>query len=103
MTAPAANRGRAVLQALFVTLLWSSSWVLIKTGLEEIPPLLFAGLRYFLAFLVLLPFALRAARGGRGSLATAFTKKHLPKLVALGLIMYGITQGAQFVALAYLP
>jgi hypothetical protein len=25
----------AVLQALFVTFLWSSSWVLIKFGLEE--------------------------------------------------------------------
>jgi len=34
------------LQALFVTFLWSSSWVLIKFGLEEIPPLTFAGLRY---------------------------------------------------------
>ncbi|HKZ55913.1 MAG TPA: DMT family transporter [Anaerolineales bacterium] len=47
----------AVFQALFVTFLWSTSWVLIKWGLDEIPPLIFAGLRYGLGFLCLLPFA----------------------------------------------
>ncbi|HYN90101.1 MAG TPA: EamA family transporter, partial [Ardenticatenaceae bacterium] len=52
---------RAVLQALFVTFLWATSWVLIKIGLREIPALPFAGLRYSLAFLVLLPFAFRPA------------------------------------------
>lgn len=96
------SRTRALLVALFVTLLWSSSWVLIKTGLEEIPPLLFAGLRYALAFLVLLPFAF-LNRGRAGGLRTALSRAYLPRLVALGLVMYAITQGAQFVALAYLP
>lgn len=51
----------AALQALFVTFLWSTSWVLIKIGLHDIPALIFAGLRYSLAFLCLLPFALRPA------------------------------------------
>ena len=32
-------RLRAVLQALLVTFLWSTSWVLIKSALDEIPPL----------------------------------------------------------------
>lgn len=42
------------LQALFVTFLWSTSWVLIKIGLsDDLPPLTFAGLRYSLAALVL--------------------------------------------------
>jgi drug/metabolite transporter (DMT)-like permease len=36
------QRNKAILQALFVTLLWSSSWVLIKLSIEEIPPLTFA-------------------------------------------------------------
>jgi drug/metabolite transporter (DMT)-like permease len=48
---------QAVLQVLFVTFLWSTSWFLIKIGLEDIPALPFAGLRYTLAFLCLLPFA----------------------------------------------
>ena len=46
----------AVLQALFVTFLWSTSWVLIKIGLDDLDlkPLSFAGLRYALAALILL-------------------------------------------------
>jgi drug/metabolite transporter (DMT)-like permease len=48
-------RLRAILQALLVTTLWSTSWVLVKIGLEDIPAVTFAGLRYFLAFLILIP------------------------------------------------
>ncbi|MBN1875960.1 MAG: DMT family transporter [Anaerolineae bacterium] len=54
---------RAVLYALFVTFLWSTSWVLIKIGLKDIPALTFAGLRYTLAFGCLLFFAVRGRRG----------------------------------------
>ncbi|HLA42405.1 MAG TPA: EamA family transporter, partial [Aggregatilineales bacterium] len=58
-TTPSAHLS-AVLQALFVTFLWSTSWVFIKFGLEDIPALTFAGLRYTLAFLCLLPLVLRS-------------------------------------------
>lgn len=90
----------AILQALFVTLLWASSWVLIKFGLEDIPALTYAGLRYGLAFLCLLPFAVRSP--------DAATLRHLPRrtwlqLVILGVLFYAVTQGAQFLGLAYLP
>lgn len=90
----------AVLQALFVTFLWSISWVLIKIGLHDIPALSFAGLRYLLAFFCLLPFALRA-----GDLLTLrqLPLKRWAGLLALGLLFYAITQGAQFVSLFYLP
>jgi drug/metabolite transporter (DMT)-like permease len=54
-----ATHTRAVAQALLVTFLWSTSWVLIKWGLADIPALVFAGLRYTLAFLILLPFVMR--------------------------------------------
>jgi len=91
----------AVLEALFVTFLWSSSWVLIKFGLEEIPPLTFAGLRYSLAFLLLAPFVL-GARALRSSLIGLSTVGWL-RLIALGLLFYTLTQGAQFVGLVYLP
>ncbi len=104
---------RAALQALFVTFLWSTSWVLIKFGLEEIPPLTFAGLRYMLAFLVLLPFLWRqpvgsaVENGKRPSplppTITALTKTDWLRLILLGIVFYAITQGAQFVALAYAP
>lgn len=97
---PVSLHTRAVLQALFVTLLWSSSWVLIKQGLKDIPALTFAGLRYTLAFLCLLPLAAR-----RGDLRTL---RRLPRrdwltLSALGLLYYTVTQGAQFLGLERLP
>lgn len=92
----------AVLQALFVTFLWSTSWVLIKIMLrDDLPPLTFAGLRYTLAFACLLPLLLRRPAlvesvrqmGGR----TWIT------LAALGLLYYTAAQGAQIVGLALLP
>jgi drug/metabolite transporter (DMT)-like permease len=91
---------RAVLQALLVTFLWSTSWVLIKFGLVDIPALTFAGLRYGLAFLCLLPFAIRKAH-----LITLrrLTLQNWLRLASLGFIFYAITQGAQFLGLAYLP
>lgn len=91
---------RAVLQALFVTFLWSTSWVFIKFGLADIPALTFAGLRYSLAFLCLLPFGLRPANVA--ALGRLSGRAWL-RLAGLGLLFYTITQGAQFVGLAYLP
>jgi drug/metabolite transporter (DMT)-like permease len=91
---------RAVLQALFVTFLWSTSWVLVKPALKDIPPLPFAGLRYSIAFLCLLPFALRSThpyplrRLSRGTWV---------RLLILGLLFYALTQGAVFLSLFYLP
>jgi drug/metabolite transporter (DMT)-like permease len=90
-----------VLQALFVTFLWSSSWVLIKFGLEEIPALTFAGLRYGLAFCILAPFVLGVGQLRR-SLAGLAPSGWL-RLILLGLLFYTLTQGAQFVSLVYLP
>lgn len=94
------ERRTAILVALSVTVLWSTSWVLIKVGLREIPAVPFAGLRYGLATLVLFPFFLRS--GGPAAL------RRLPairwgELVLLGVIFYALTQGGQFVALAHLP
>jgi drug/metabolite transporter (DMT)-like permease len=90
----------AIAQALLVTFLWSTSWVIIKFGLEDIPPLVFAGLRYSLALACLLPVALRS-----GHLAPL---RQLPgrrwALLALyGVLFMAVTQGAQFASLAYLP
>lgn len=90
----------AVLQALFVTFLWSTSWVFIKFGLQDIPPLTFAGLRYFLAFLTLLPFYLFSSR--RSEIKT-LSRRDWGSLILLGLLFYTITQGSQFLGLAHLP
>lgn len=93
---------KAVSQALLVAFLWSTSWVLIKIGIrEDLPPITFAGLRYTLAFLCLLPFVLLNSRE-RTSLRNISYYGYL-QLIILGVIFYAVTQGAQFVSLAYLP
>lgn len=90
----------AVLTAVFVTGLWSLSWVLITWGLDNVPPLSFAGLRYALAALVLSPLLLRAsARARLGALSGG----DWAVLIAFGLVQYGVTQGCQFLALSLLP
>lgn len=90
----------AVLQATLVTFLWSTSWVLIKFGLQDIPALTFAGLRYGLAFALLLPFALRAERL---QVIRNLTVGEWVQILGLGCLFYTLTQGAQFVSLFYLP
>ena len=90
-------RLKAVLLALLVTFLWSTSWVLIKFSLAEIPPLTFAGLRYFFAFLILLPLVWHRRKEIRKP-----GKKEWLWLVVLGLVFYTFTQGGQFVTLKYL-
>ena len=93
---------KAVLQALFVTFLWSTSWVLVKIGLKSsLPPITFAGLRYSIAFLCLLPFIL-ASPTHRKVLRT-FSRVTWQQLALLGIVFYTLTQGAQFVSLAFLP
>lgn len=91
------QRNKAILQALFVTMLWSSSWVLIKLSIEEIPPLTFAGLRFSIAFLVLLPGLIK-----RRESIKKFSREEWAKLLLLGLIYYAFTQGGQFLSLKYL-
>jgi drug/metabolite transporter (DMT)-like permease len=91
---------RAVLQALFVTFLWSTSFVLVKIGLQDIPALPFAGLRYTLAFLCLLPPAILSGQLARlRDLSTG----SWARLILLGLVFYSLTQGAAFLSLLYLP
>lgn len=91
---------RAALQALFVTFLWSTSWVLIKIGLKDIPALTFAGLRYTLAWLCLLPLV---ARSGHLAALRRLSRRDWAQLVMLGLLFYTVNQGTQFLALERLP
>lgn len=91
---------RALLQAMLVTFLWSTSWVLIKIGLQDLPALLFSGLRYALAFLCLLAVALQP--GVRPSFRQLKPRQWL-LLAVYGLVLYSVAQGALFLGLAGLP
>ncbi len=90
-------RLQALLQALFVTFLWSTSWVLIKRALDEIPPLTFAGLRYTTAVLILLPGLWKQKAAIR-----ALSARDWGLLAGLGLVFYTMTQGGQFLTLNHL-
>jgi drug/metabolite transporter (DMT)-like permease len=91
------KHGQAVAQALFVAFLWSTSWILIKKGLHEIPALTFAGLRYGLASLVLLPGLWR-----RRTEVCDLSRSDWAWLILLGVLFYTFTQGGQFLTLRYL-
>jgi drug/metabolite transporter (DMT)-like permease len=90
----------AVLQAILVTFLWATSWVFIRFGLADIPALTFAGLRYTVAFVCLLPLL---ARAGQRAAVRGLSRRQWGELAALGIIYYAVTQGTQFAALKDLP
>ncbi|MFN2282187.1 MAG: DMT family transporter [Anaerolineales bacterium] len=94
------TRIAGIFQALLVTFLWSTSWVIIKFGLADIPALPFAGLRYFIAFLCLLPFAFTRKSSAAWK---KLSGREWVLLGVLGLIYYALTQGTQFLSLTYLP
>ena len=101
--APLPSRPRAVGAALLVTFLWSSSWVLIRWGLddESLEPLTFAALRYGAATVILGMWVLARPRA-RAELARV-DRSTLVRIAVLGLVFYALTQGAQFVAIDSQP
>ncbi len=87
-----------LLTALLATLIWASSFVIVKFGLEDLGPLTIAGMRYTLGALALLPFMLLRRR----------ERKPIPgnlmvKLVLLGVSSYTIGNSALFWGLKYIP
>ena len=99
---PASPRAKAILLAIFVTFLWSTSWEMIKLGLRNsLPAITFAGLRYILAFLCLAPLVL--FNSSQLSALKRLTRREWGKLALLGVVYYTFTQGAMFLSLAYLP
>ncbi len=94
------SRLKYVFIALFVTFLWSTSWVLIKVGLANIPALPFAGLRYLLASIILIIYM---SVSKKLILIKSLTSKQWKTLLIYGFILITLTQGAQFLALSLLP
>jgi len=82
---------------VLVSFLWGSTWSVIRIGLEDLPPLRFAGVRMALAAALLAPFlvrggAWRALRGPTG------------RLVALvGVLQIALPYGLMFVAQQWVP
>ena len=93
------------LYALLV-LIWSSTWVSIKIGLEDLEPLFGAGIRFALAGLVLLGLAVAAGRSLRTDRTLALTLAFLPFAATYGLIYWAeqhVTSGLTAVLFGVLP
>jgi drug/metabolite transporter (DMT)-like permease len=67
---------------VFCCLLWGSTWLFIKLGLRDLPPLTFAAARMTLAALVILPFAARARFAG-------LRPRDWIRIAAVGLLQIG--------------
>ncbi len=52
-------RGRALILYSLCCLLWGSTWLVIKIGLDDLPPFLFGGVRMLIASVALAPWAFR--------------------------------------------
>jgi len=92
---------QAVLLGVLITIIWSTSWVLIKIGLQDIPALTFAGLRYMLAALLFVPLLLFNKKYRQQIKQISFPQWGI--LFVYGVTSYAIAQGGQFGGLAYLP
>lgn len=91
------GRISAIFEAFLATLIWASSFVFVKMLLSSIGPLTIAGLRYFLAFLVLVPFMIN-----KKNTISGFSKNTWVHLTLIGLSAYTIGNGALFWGLKYL-
>ncbi len=82
---------RAVVWSLYagLVLIWSSTWVVIKIGLEDVPPLLGAGIRFAVAGAGLLVAARALKRSLRTDVVLAMVLGTLPFAAAYGLIYWG--------------
>jgi drug/metabolite transporter (DMT)-like permease len=99
---------RSAVYALYamLVLIWSSTWVAIKFGLEDSPPLLGAGARFALAGLVLLAFAALSRRPLRTDWLLAGILGLAPFAFAYGLVYWGeqhIPSGLAAVLFGVLP
>jgi len=88
----------AIAEGLLVSAIWASSPVIVKMGLAHMEPLTLAGMRYFAAFLVLLPLMVR-----RGGLKSNPAPGYWTRLFLMGLCAYTIGNGTLFWGLQYLP
>ncbi|MEM3638301.1 MAG: DMT family transporter [Conexivisphaerales archaeon] len=87
----------AILAASFVTFLWSTSFILIKYGLSQIPAISFAAYRYSIASAILI-----AAASFSKKSSASISRRDFALLLAMGLTGYSLAQGLQFVGLSLL-
>jgi drug/metabolite transporter (DMT)-like permease len=89
----------ALFEAIFVVLLWSASPPLVQIAMRGLSPLQLAGVRYFGAFLFLVPILLWKSRKELRSLS----RSAWLRLALMGILAYPIGNGLLFWGLQTLP
>ncbi|HEX8435435.1 DMT family transporter [Archangium sp.] len=95
MSVPGASRARLSLAYIACFALWGSTWSVVKLGLEDLPPLLFAGSRMMLAGLVLLPFS--------GLLRVRLGARTWGLLAGVGVLQIALPYALLFIAQQWIP
>ena len=84
-------RGRTLALYVFLCAVWGSTWLFIKLGVRDVPPLRLAGYRMALACLMVLPFALwRSQRN--------VTRREAMQIAWNGLLQIGLAYACVFIA-----
>ena len=83
------SRGTAYGLYALLVLIWSSTWVAIKIGLEDSPALLGAGIRFAFAGVLLLGFAALRKRSLKTDRTLALILGLLPFAFCYGLVYWG--------------
>ncbi len=91
------KRHTAFLQILTTTMIWGTTYVLVRIGQADLGPMTLAGIRYTLAGLILLPI-LKTRK-----IHIRDYKKNFWQLALLGLLSFTIANGSSGFALEYLP
>ena len=86
---------RAVGYAVATSLLWAAAIVLVKLGLQDIPRLTFASMRYLVGALALLIYRGVSSK----SFVPSANRSSWRWLIVLGVLLYGIVPAAQFISL----
>ncbi len=85
---------------IFVVLTWGSSFIFIKFGLQDMPPITFAAYRFLLASSILLPSLLLK---GKYKKVLKFTKREILSVAVLGIITVFFYYIFEFYGLQYVP
>jgi drug/metabolite transporter (DMT)-like permease len=83
------SRSTALSLYVLLVIIWSSTWVAIKIGLEDAPALLGAGIRFAAAGLLLLGFAAARRRSLKTDRTLAITLGLVPFAFCYGLVYWG--------------
>jgi drug/metabolite transporter (DMT)-like permease len=96
-TSTSHSHTRAIVEAVIASMIWATSFVFVRIGMDEVGPLTMAGLRYFGAFLLMLPFI-----RWRSNARVLCSKSIWYRLAGIALGVYTVGNGALYWSLKYI-